>query len=84
MGLRLWHWEAEGCGDPNESLAKPGDGRRREGHFQHHPGFRLQDSRGQKGYHPFQESTYPNGSSEAGLPGAEQPPGAARFLLQLF
>lgn len=30
------------------------------------------------------ENTYPNESSEANLPGAEQPPGAARFLLQLF
>lgn len=42
------------------------------------------ESRGWEGSHSLQENTYPNESSEANLPRAEQPPGAARFLLQLF
>lgn len=39
------------------------------------------ESRGWEGSYALQENTYPNESSEANLPRAEQPPGAARFLL---
>ena len=74
-----------GLGDPEESLAEPGKEAVQEGRFQHHPGYMLcSQSRGREGSSPVPEDTYPNEATEAGLPRAEQPPGAARFLLQLF
>lgn len=76
-GLRLWHWKAAGYGDPKESLAKPGEEMGRAGCFQHGPGYLPGREQGWEGTHPDE-------SSEANLPRAEQPPGAARFLLQLF
>lgn len=42
------------------------------------------ENRGWEGSHSLQENTYPNKSSEANFPRAEQAPGAARLLLQLF
>lgn len=83
VGSRLWHWKTEGLWRPKgEPGPAWGGDTWEEGRVQHLLGCTLCRQRAERG--AVYEDTYPNESSEANLPGAEQPLRAARFLLQLF
>ena len=78
MGSKRWRWKQRGYGVSEESLAKPGKETIGESVLPA-PARCMLQRRQWEGSHSTYENTYPNESSEANLPRAEQPTSAAWF-----